>query len=301
MHTTHLATVFITAWLLYAATAAEPTEPMPNLYDFGLRGGPPAEVTYSFKSGARLDGAALGDLDTLTLHASWVELFEQSDRFKWLAGVDWRRIQADVPTGAPVPDTLQSTALVLGFDWEINSRWRARLEAIPGVYSDFDDFSGDDFNSPFGVEVSYAINPNLVVGVQLSVDARREMPVVGIPGVRWRIDDRWLLSLWIPRPQVEYLATEELTLFAGASLTGGSYVVADDFGTRTGRPQLNGAAVDFREVRVGGGLRWRTGKWLYAEIAGGWTVGRRYEFHEQNTEIEADGAPYVQASFGAAF
>jgi hypothetical protein len=291
----------VSSLLVRAAAAVEPPATMPNLYDFGLRGGPPAEVTYSFKSIARLDGAALGDLDTLTLHASWVESFAQSDRFRWLAGADWRRVQASVPAGAPVPDTLQSAAVVLGFDWEINDRWRARLEAIPGVYSDFEDFSGDDFNAPFGVEVSYAINPNLVVGVQFSVDARREMPFVGIPGVRWRLNDRWLLSLWIPRPQIEYRATDELTLFAGASLTGGSYVVADDFGTRSGRPQLNGAAVDFREVRVGGGLRWRVGKWLFAEAAGGWTVERRYDFHEEDTEIKAGGAPYVQASFGATF
>jgi hypothetical protein len=135
-------------------------------------------VTYSFPSQVRQGGTRFGDLDTTEFHATYIQSVKQSDRFNWLLGADWQRIQASVPSGMPLPNTLQSASAVVGFDWFFRDRWRARLEVLPGVYSDFQDVSGDDFNAPFNLEVSYAFGPNLLVGGQLNVNARRGSPVL---------------------------------------------------------------------------------------------------------------------------
>ncbi|MCI0744546.1 MAG: hypothetical protein L0Y58_03985, partial [Verrucomicrobia subdivision 3 bacterium] len=210
-----------------------------------FRGWPPAEVTYSFSSPIRQADTRLGDIDTLSFHTSYTEDVRQAENFEWLVGFDWRRFQSSVPGDLPVPETLQSAAAVLGFDSRIAEKWRLRLEVLPGIYSDFRDIDGSDVNAPFTVELSYSISPALLVGAQLNVDARRNATLLGGAGVRWRFAEQWLLSLWLPRPQIEFSAAERLTAFAGASFAGGTYVVADDFGRRLGRPELDGEAVDY--------------------------------------------------------
>jgi hypothetical protein len=265
-----------------------------------FRGWPPAEVTYAFGSRVRDEGTDLGDLDTLYIHAAYVASIGATDSFNWLLGIDWKRVQASVPADTPIPNTLQSAAAVLGFDWQFATRWHARLEVAPGIYSDFQDISGDDLNAPFTPELSYSINSNLLIGVQMSVDLRRDLPAVAFPNVRWKFAERWLLSLRIPRPQLEFAATEHLSVIAGASLAGGSYVVAEDFGRRHGRSQLDGQSVDFEQVGVGLGVRYATER-VIAEIGAGWIVDRRYNFHERDVELKTDGAPYVQVSFATTF
>lgn len=267
----------------------------------GARGGSPAEVIHTAGARLRGEGRRFGDLDTLEFHATYVETLRLNDSFDVLAGADWRRLQTGVPDRAPVPRTLQSAALVLGGNWRIRDRWHARLEVLPGVYSDFEDISGRDFNAPFSVEVSYRFNDNLTAGLQASVDARREFPAVAFPGVRWRISDRWTLNAWIPRPQLEYRAADFATLFAGAQFSGGTYVVAENFGRRRGVRALDGEAVDFQETRVGGGVRFQWAGRLTGEISGGLALDRRYNFHGRDYELRTASAPFVQAGLGISF
>ena len=266
-----------------------------------FRAWPPAGVTYSFPSTIHQGNTRLGDIDTLEFRATFIQSVKLTKNFEWLVGADWYRQQASVPSGSPIPNTLQSAAAVLGFDWRFRERWRTRLEVQPGVYSDFRDISGDDINAPFSVEVSYSISPKLLVGGQLSVNARRDSQLLGGAGVRWKFADDWLLSLWFPRPRIEFKATDSVTLFAGATFTGGTYVVADDFGRRHGRADLDSQPVDFQEVRIGGGLRYVIKDKLGVELGGGWTVDRRYHFHERELLLNGDGAPYVQFSLGLMF
>ena len=70
-------------------------------------------------------------------------------------------------------------------------------------------------------------------------------------------DGRWRTSSLrptVPRPRIEYKASEGVTLFAGCEFRGGSYRVAEDFGEGLDREELNGALVDYREYRAGAGL-----------------------------------------------
>jgi hypothetical protein len=294
-----VATIGIVVGVMGTAACAEHDErPGESVDNDWFRAWPPANAAYSFPSTIRQGDTRLGDLDTLELRATYIHSPRLNENFRWLVGADWYRQQADVPAGAPIPDTLQSVAAVLGFDWRPADHWRARLEIFPGVFSDFDDISGKDVNAPFTAEVSYEFSPRLQVGGQLGFNARRNSPLLGGAGVRWRFADDWLLSLWFPRPRIEFNATPRVTLFAGASLSGGTFVVADDFGTRRGRPDLDGEAVDYQEVRVGGGLRYTFKNKLGVELGGGWTVDRRYHFHERDLLLNGDGAPYVQFALG---
>ncbi len=262
---------------------------------------PPASATYAWPSTIRLGDTVLGETDSADLSVSYVAPVGGGDDWHWLIGANWRRQQFDLPAGAPLPDSLQATAAVLGVNWRINDRWRARLELLPGVYSDFQDVSSDDVNVPALIEAAWRFSDNFEAGLQLNVDAFRESPVIGTVGISWRFAEDWLLSLWIPRPQFEYAIDEHWTAFVGASFGGGSYRVAGDFGTAIGRPELNEALVDFQEVRVGAGLRFTLFGRMALELAGGWMIDRRFHFHEQDVLVNGEGAPYGQFSLGAAW
>jgi hypothetical protein len=282
--------------------AAGPLDPLTSPYGRDRFGNaPPATFSYAWPSTLRLGDETLGDIDSTEFAVSYVEAFGGGERWDWLAGANWRRHQFDLPAGAPLPDSAQAATAVVGVHWRIDDHWRARLEVQPGVYSDFDNVTGSDVNAPVLVEAAYRFHDQLEIGVQLNLDAFRESPVIGSVGVSWRIDDRWLLSLWIPRPQLEFAIDDRWTAFAGASLAGGSFRVAEDFGQATGRPGLDDALVDYREIRAGAGVRLTMRDRLTIELAGGWLLGRRFEFHREDLTADSEGAPYIQFSLGAAW
>ena len=67
-------------------------------------------------------------------------------------GVTWRRFDFSGSL-ADVPDSLTSLALKLGYARTLSPAWSLRAEIDPGIYSDFEDISGDDVNAPLGVRL----------------------------------------------------------------------------------------------------------------------------------------------------
>src|SRR5213593_4640768 len=137
LHQSLLKTTLAAGSVLAAGASLRAAQLDSQVDDAWFRAWPPASVTYSFPSSVRGGGTRFGDIDTIEFRATYIESVKQSDRFNWLLGADWQRIQASVPAGAPLPNTLQSAAAVVGFDWFFRDDWRARLEVLPGVYSDF--------------------------------------------------------------------------------------------------------------------------------------------------------------------
>jgi hypothetical protein len=236
---------------------------------------PPAAITYSLPSTLHRADRELGDSDAFVAHASYVMALPDEGRWRWLVGADYRLLSFNVPKATPLPTTLQSAALAIGFQGSIGDRWQLRVEALPGVYGDLSELGTDQVNVPLALEASYEVSDRLTVGGQVLVDARRESPVVGSLGITWKAAERWSFQLWLPRPQIEFHASRSWTIYAGASVNGGSFVVDEAFGTNRGEPGLDGAALDYREIRVGGGLRWSLGQDYLLNLAwdGRWTGG----------------------------
>ena len=273
----------------------------PTALSDGYSGAYQAEVSYTAGSGISQGSVMLGDLNTLQNRASYIGTFWRSENYSLLAGLDWQRFSFGLPSAAPLPNTLQSTSLRLGNEWGFAENWTLRLEVEPGVYSDFHDITGEDFNAPFSARLTYAPNQNVSWIVGLNVNLWSDIPVVGGLGVRWRIVEAWTLSLILPRPRVEFKASDVLTLHAGAELKGGTYRVAEDFGRHTGLPALDGEIVDYREIRAGGGLRWRLHKNAALAAEAGWTIDRRFNFDDQNLQLNGRGAPYIQFSINGTY
>jgi hypothetical protein len=202
---------------------------------------------------------------------------------------------------ADVPDSLSSIALKLGYARTFSRQWSLRAEIDPGVYSDFEDVGSDDLSAPFGLRLIYAASRELQWAFALFVDTRSSVPVIGGVGARWQFAPKWTLLAFLPEPRVEYAASETLRLFAGAGMRGGTFRVAEDFGRRRGRAQLDNQDVDFREITLGAGARWEFSRTLSAGVTLGWMLDRRFEYENRDLLLNGDGAPTLSFFVGGSF
>jgi hypothetical protein len=281
------------------ALAQRPPSGVGGADEFG--GSYSLEFSHSTDAALNQGNTVLGDLDASWLRAGYSVRFDTSPSYSWSVGLQWDHARFDAPAGAPVPEDIYGLSVRLISNWRVNERWFVRSDLRPGLYTDFEDISGGDFNVPVTVAVGYEVNPDLQVLFAVNVDLRREFPVVGGPGVIWRFADGWRLSLLIPRPQIEFTASESVTLFAGGELRATAIRVAEDFGTTVGNPVLNDDQVTYRELRVGGGVRWDLNRLFRLTVEGGYALDRRFEFDRGNVLLNGDGAPYFTVGVSGSY
>ena len=286
---------------------ASPAHAIDNFKDFfeGQGGGPSsdfnAEISYSVPSTVSRGNTKLGDIDALQSHIGYQLRLGSPTNLQWSVGFDWQRYGFGVPSGSPIPNTLQAFAFTLGINWPFAEKWNFRLQVAPGVYSDFHDFSSGDINAPVTAALTYSVNPKLQIIGQFNADARREFPIVAFVGARWQFAEKWTMLALFPRPRVEYQATDALALYAGGGFYGGAFRVAENFGRTHGQSNLDGQIVNYREIRAGAGLRYSLGRRLSGELEGGWMIDRRFHFDDRHLLLNGDGAPYVSAFLSLPF
>jgi len=213
-----------------------------------------------------------------------------------VAGIAFERRRFDVPAGAPIPAQLDSAVLSLGWRQPIDDRWSWQVEAQPGLYGESLGLGGAAFDLPVSLRLVRASSATLQWAVGLDYDPRGGHPLVGALGVRWRFAPRWTLLALPPAPQVEYEFSPRLTAFAGIALQRGSYRVGADFGRRHGRPALDDAVVDYRDIVISAGVRWRPAPRFEVTASAGWLADRRFEFTDQDLLLHGSGAPHVRLS-----
>jgi hypothetical protein len=82
----------------------------------------------------------------------------------------------------------------------------------------------------------------------------------------------------LPTPRIEYSLNKSLTLYAGADFRGDTFRVSGDFGSEHGIPKLDGAVVDYTEVRVGAGATWKINNNVTLEIESGAVLVDEFDF-----------------------
>jgi hypothetical protein len=252
--------------------------------------------SYSLSSGINLGTRELGDISTARSRLNYTGLFRASDTLSWRVGLEYERFDFSRPTGAALPPYLASLSVPLGVNWRISDRWSAFGNVAPGVYSDFVDVRSDDLNAPVLAGVSYAVNERFQILVAVSIDLRRDVPIVGGPGFIWRINDDLRLDFVIPRPRLTWNFAESFGAFVGAEITGGAYHLNERFGTDRGMPSLDNNYVAYREIRAGAGLNWGGREGFSGTVEAGWMFDRRFVIDEARTQFNGDGAFYFQAA-----
>jgi hypothetical protein len=205
-------------------------------------------------------------------------------------GFNWDRFSFSSTAGSSIPNTLQSESLVVGVDLELFSSVLVRLEADPGFYSASARISGSTFDIPIIVGGTYLYSKDVQIALGISIDPQREYPVLPGGGIRWQINDHWLLDAILPKPRLEYVATRTITVYGGADIAENSYRADGNFGRFTGNPRLNGAWTDYDELRLGGGATVKlTGK-IEMGLEFGYMAYREFNFFRADVDPHSNSA-----------
>jgi len=218
-------------------------------------------------------------------------------------GAEWERFSFGLPTGAALPNTLQSFSTIIGLDMQFSDSIIVRAETQPGLYnSGLGHLFWDNFNMPFLIGGTYIYSPDLQLVLGVSVDVERKYPVLPAVGVRWKIAPQWLLDAVLPTPRLQYELTRDVSLYAGATVRDATFRVDDEFGVSHGIPRLNHAVITYSEIRTGAGFDWKISPMVTFTGEVGYQPYRNFDFYRAEVRYHQDGgAPYGTISLHGAF
>jgi len=261
------------------------------------------DAVYSYVGDANTQGARMnhGEVDEQSSDLKYVISPQVTKDLLLRFGAEWERYSFDVPDHAPVPRLLQQVSGVLGFDYQIADEWLMRVEWEPGIYGDFENINWRDFDAPLVIAGIYLANADQQWLLGIRVDVRCEYPVLPVAGLRWKFADQWTLNAMVPSPRLEYEANNRLTLYAGGGVAAGTYAMGETFGTANGEPKLNGAIVDYFELRVDAGFSWKLTPQVSLEAEAGFMPYRWFDFFDPNISYRSHNAPYGQLACHSKF
>src|SRR5580704_6552001 len=261
------------------------------------------ESSFLGRGGASAGSTNFGNITEISSSASFVLSTQVRDTVLLRLGVEWQRYSFEPEARAPIPDSIQGLDLAVGADLQISPALLLRVGAHPGIYSDFRDVSWQDFNIPFEIVGTYFVSSDLIFIGGVYVDVNSDLPVYPVGGIHWKVSDKWVIEGIAPRPQLQYLLTDNITLFAGADVREASFRVNGQFGQERGIPKLNDAILNYSEIRAGAGLTWKLSKSVNLDVEGGCAPYRRFEYpRADGFKVKSDDwAPYLRIGLTAKF
>ena len=282
----------------FGGTSPSAPSTSPLSYEFD------AESSFFGRGAANAGSKNVGNITEITSSAKFVLSAQVRDTALLRLGVGWLGYFFNPEAKAPIPDSLQAENLEVGADIQVSPAILARIEALPGIYSNARDITSRNFNVPFEIAASYFVSADLIFLAGVYVDVNADTPVFPVIGVHWKLSDKWVIEGMPPRPQIQYTLSETVTLFAGADLREETFVVDNKFGTSRGIPQLNSAILEYNEIRAGAGLTWKIYKGVTLDIEGGCTPYRRFYYPHVAAGFKVkseDLVPYLRVGLSALF
>jgi hypothetical protein len=276
-----------------------------------------ADGSYSGGAKTKQGDASIGNVDNTHAHFNYVVSPQVKEGTLLRFGFDAERDSFGLPQNAALPNTLQSINAIIGADIAVSDKILVRAELHPGIYSDFVDVTSSDFDMPVQIGGTYLYSKDLQFILGFQIDLKSEIPFIGLPGFRWQIADKWVLSAIPPKPQLQYELNKAVTLYVGAEIIGGTYHLNDQFGNNHSSVQgpnhssLNGDIADFNEDRVGAGVTWKFTPNLSLDLSGGYIAYRQFDLHPDHIGFDmhstsfhnniGDGAPYGEMGISGSF
>ncbi len=282
-------TILLTVALPFMAAGQQSGRPMSGAaWDYD------ASVSYTADSDLKYRGQNQGEFSTTLTRARLSRTFSTGEDLTWSVGPHFEYGNFDAPAAAPIPTDVYATAIAVSSTWRMNERWAFTFNIRPGLYSDMQDITWDDFNAPALLIAGYRVNPDLLVALGLNLNFRSDIATIGGPGVWWRFADNWTLNLFLPKPTLEYALAKNWEIYGGGEWRSGAYRVSEDFGTEHGEPGLDDNDFSYRELRGLGGIAFRPCRSFRLAIEGGYAFQRKAEFRQADATLKGDGSPFIQ-------
>lgn len=166
-----------------------------------------------------------------------------------------------------------------------NTYFRVGFE--PSFYSDDYDFRSSAFKLPSYYYAIYRPNPKLIFLLGVLVFPETENPVLPIPGVIYKPNDRLVFNIVPPRPNIEYAVTNKLSVFWE-----GSFFVDNEYDVKFDNTRR--ATLRFYETYVGGGFKYKPNKFISASLSVGGNFLRRLTYDDSLGKINLEDGMYTQ-------
>ncbi len=256
------------------------------------------DSNFDFVAPTKFTGST--DAGTVTIFSSRVNLREElpvSQSLILTGGLGWESVWFGVQDSVSViPNQVQSVNGSLGFRYRFLDKWSIAVSGTAGLYSDFADIGWEDVNFDGYAYVGYQFCENLYVFAGVALVPDFQIPVLPAAGVRWKINDQWMLNVQLPKPTLEYEFVEGWKVYAFGQLAGGTFRVAKDFGEASGESVLNNKWMSYLDIRAGGGLAYTWNEKLTFRAEVGSSLYRNIEYG--GTDFGVDAGPAAFASAG---
>lgn len=244
-------------------------------------------LSSSYTSPSRIDGR---DVSAFEASGQYVLTTQYNEGVPFRIGASWERLSFSSTAMTRVPNTLQSESIVVGFDFQLGQSVFMRVEAQPGLYAASSRIDGDAFDIPIVVGGSYVYSKDVQLILGVSIDPQRQYPVLPGGGIRWQINDKWLLNAVLPKPRLEYAINKDFSVYAGGEIIDGTYRVSDDFGpTGGGHSTYDSTWVCYVEGRVGAGATLKVGSVFEFNVEGGYVAYRNFNFTQDDSNVQNNG------------
>lgn len=291
------AVALISGLAMPAANAVQP--PTDSSPEFDL------STNASFSTGGDLerDGVAgvVGEVEVARFEFEAGIGFRHGEEWRFRVGAYAHATELEFnDTAVPLPDTLDSYGLSLAatkfFGGPAAEQWRATLMLRPGVSSDSSGSSDDGFNVPVIMTLGNRVGRTFSWDVGFRFDANSDDELLPVIGVQWDFRPEWKLSVGFPRTEVSYRLAERWTLKGGLRYQAGTYHVETALA-----PGLDDTYLEYREIRVGGGVEWRLNDTFTMHLDGGLVADRSFDYFERDYELQGDSAAYFSFGLSARF
>lgn len=194
--------------------------------------------------------------------------------------------------GLGLPDHYGAVWLGGSYILRRSDGYAGKLDIAPGLYTDFDDLSGDDVAFPFTVSLIRSVHEQLSVLAGLAVFPGFERSWDPRLGARWSPVSQLTFDLMYPESRVTLYPQEGWEVYAGVGLDRTSQFALDEDDERE--------ALLLEETRWSLGLSHPLGDGLRMTWEAGLVMNRRLEFARHGSDRDVEDAYNFTVGIGAA-
>jgi hypothetical protein len=196
------------------------------------------------------------------------------------------------PEPVDLPDAVHGAYLEVRWLKKLTDAWGMDLSVMPGVYSDFEQDTGEGFRIPARALVSVDSSPALkwVAGV-VYLD-RNDISFLPAGGLIWTPHDDVRYDLVFPKPKIAWrfrnMGDVEDWCYLAGEFGGGAWSVE--------RTDGSADILYERDYRFLVGVERKHFGWFHSRIETGFVFGRAFEYDSDGSEIELDPTILLRAA-----
>ena len=261
------------------------------------------ETGYVFQS--NLDhGGSFGKQDAFQNSIEWGHRIQLIGNLYLRVGLQYARFDFGHTSALPIPDHLQSAAMLLGVDYMHGKNIGAFFQVKPGFYFE-NDIGRESFDIPITAGRIFILRDDqlyLFVGANAAF-LRGGFPVVPLAGLIWTPNEQWHAMAMLPEPRVVYSPNKQWDIWAGGELVGNSFKTDEhpEFANIPHVAKLSAAQLDYMEYRAGVGVIYSPVDNICFDLGAGMDIQRAFKFHRAGENYRTDPAPFLRLQVKAKF